>query len=85
MDDSESQGIVEEETLAENIFVPPSIDLEQILAHTSYTYHSAIPSEILANKETECVLGIDEAGRGPVLGIYTLIFISKKKVSNSHQ
>ncbi|CAG8747136.1 9062_t:CDS:1, partial [Acaulospora colombiana] len=33
----------------------------------SYTYHSPIPSILEINKNEPCILGVDEAGRGPVL------------------
>lgn len=49
---------------------PPSIDDAAILSGQSYTHLSPLPSTIIHDPDTECVLGIDEAGRGPVLGMY---------------
>lgn len=74
MDDSqqpESQEIALE-TPAPDVFIAPSIYAAQILSGESYDYHSAIPEIIANDMSTECVLGVDEAGRGPVLGIYAL-------------
>ncbi|GEQ66566.1 hypothetical protein JCM33374_g229 [Metschnikowia sp. JCM 33374] len=37
-------------------------------SYESTTFHSAIPKEINENSNASIVLGVDEAGRGPVLG-----------------
>lgn len=75
MEDSqpESQEIALE-TPAPDVFIAPSIDTANILSGESYTYHSPIPEIIANDMATECVLGVDEAGRGPVLGIHALPF-----------
>ena len=67
MDDFEVFDVAQE-TPAEDVFIAPSIDASQILDGVSYTYHSRIPAAIASDLQTECVLGVDEAGRGPVLG-----------------
>lgn len=64
----DSQNL-EQETPTEDVFIAPLIDTAQILSGNSYTHHSAIPPSIASDTTTECVLGVDEAGRGPVLGI----------------
>lgn len=63
----DSQGIVQE-TPPADVFIPPSIDRAKVLSGDSYTYLSQVPATMRADMSIECVLGVDEAGRGPVLG-----------------
>lgn len=50
-------------------WIPPSVtSLPGPSFHASTTYHSQMPRLILENKTASVVLGVDEAGRGPVLG-----------------
>ena len=84
MEDPESQSQSQEliqEAPAENVFIAPSIHEKDILAGISYTHCSPVPEVVKNDSSIECVLGVDEAGRGPVLGIYrsNFKFISKLK------
>lgn len=72
MDEPDSQTIIQE-TPPDNVFIAPSIHEHEILAGISYTHHTAIPEEIAHDTTIECVLGVDEAGRGPVLGELSLM------------
>ena len=67
MEEFESQDIAQE-TPTPDVFIAPSIHEQAILSGKSYTHHSPIPAVISQDLTTGCVLGIDEAGRGPVLG-----------------
>ena len=64
----ESQEDVSLETPVDNVFVAPSIDEAKIAQGASYSHVSPVPELLKADMTTECVLGVDEAGRGPVLG-----------------
>ena len=70
MAELDGQDIVQE-TPIENVFIPPSVNEDEILNGSSYTYHSPVPEVIFSNPNAACVLGVDEAGRGPVLGDYS--------------
>lgn len=70
MEEISLQEIVQE-TPAEDVFISPSIYESDILNGSSYTHHTRIPENVANDLSTECVLGVDEAGRGPVLGMST--------------
>ncbi|KAF2228879.1 ribonuclease-like protein hi large subunit [Viridothelium virens] len=65
------------ETIPEDVFVAPSINHREILSGCSYSHFSPLPEALGNGMNTECVIGIDEAGRGPVLGpmVYALFYL----------
>ncbi|KAJ4347601.1 hypothetical protein N0V95_005295 [Ascochyta clinopodiicola] len=68
---------IEQETPPDNVFIAPSIYKPEVLAGKSYSHFSPLPQQITDDTSTECVLGVDEAGRGPVLGpmVYALFYL----------
>jgi ribonuclease H2 subunit A len=68
---------IELETPASDVYLAPSVWKWDVLAGKSYSHFSPIPALIEGDMGTECVLGVDEAGRGPVLGMHSTLSMSQ--------
>ncbi|KIW67980.1 ribonuclease HII [Phialophora macrospora] len=74
-----------DEIAVSTVFIPPSVKdhQDELLSGRSYAHYSGIPEAITTRSPsspapgTPCVLGVDEAGRGPVIGpmIYGVYYL----------
>ena len=63
---------IESETPLEDVFRPHSVDTSLLVNGITYSHFSGIPEALQNDISMECVMGVDEAGRGPVLGLSTI-------------
>ncbi|KAI5462233.1 ribonuclease H-like domain-containing protein [Mariannaea sp. PMI_226] len=64
-------------------YIPPSVHHSTLLSGASFSHYSAVPKALLPTDPSDpstappCCLGVDEAGRGPVLGpmVYGVFYL----------
>jgi ribonuclease H2 subunit A len=79
MEESDAQEMAQE-TPGKDVFIAPSIHEQDILLGNSYTHHTPVPKVVRGDLAVECVLGVDEAGRGPVLGTPCRLCLNSKLI-----
>jgi ribonuclease H2 subunit A len=90
----DAQPDLSQEIPVSTVFIPSSIHQESLIPGDSYTHYTPIPPLVQVSKDdtpgTECVLGVDEAGRGPVIGpmvygaFYLPIEIHRSLLADTH-